>query len=628
MSDRADEAIARSGGTPRRASEFIALIASLGALVGIASGAGEIVAHGYLELGFRRLAFVLLRTSATESTLCFAVVATLAAALLLAVRRVTDRVDRFAASAPSSATSRALLFAALFATALALATVWPKRGPLLAIENEITLVALTVVVALGFATVRALLLAQGQHRSLGVAGSALIGAPLAAVLGIWASSPWLAAPTLEVANPKNVILIGIDTIRIDRTSLVERPDPERALTPHLRALAERGISFDTAVPQAPWTMPSFASVLTGEYPRVHGAISLAGLLPKRVTTLAELLYEAGYETRGVVTQLYVDREHGFAQGFESYNEDHKVGHEGRTSEAVTDLALDLLRARSERPLFLFLHYFDPHWLYEDRQGFDYTQYEGWLRSEQYEMANIRRNRNLLDAADIGFLRDLYDEEISATDQSIGRILDWIAAEGLEDEFAIVVVGDHGEEFLERGWLGHTTSMHPEVLKVPLVMRLPGWDPVPNAGTPVETRAVFWSILDYLGLDDWSSPMAASLLPVWIQELAGIVSDETPVFSSSLLADAPVNSGKRVVLESVQHRGWKLIRDETRDRTHLYDLSVDPWERNDVAHEEPERLRELEEQRRLWTEAMGTAAEIETRELDPEDIERLEALGYL
>jgi arylsulfatase A-like enzyme len=171
-------------------------------------------------------------------------------------------------------------------------------------------------------------------------------------------------------------------------------------------------------------------------------------------------------------------------------------------------------------------------------------------------------------------------------------------------------------------------MHPEVLKVPLVMRFPGWKAVPNAETPVETRNVFWSILDYLGLDAWSSPMAASLLPVWRHELVGVVSHDTPIFSSSLLADAPINSGKRVVLKSVQYRGWKLIRDELRGRTLLYDLTSDPWEQVDLAGREPERVRALEQKLAQWVEAMGVSKEVETRQLDRDDIERLEALGYL
>lgn len=299
--------------------------------------------------------------------------------------------------------------------------------------------------------------------------------PLVALPLVWIGA-WIVPPSRAATHPSNVLLIGIDTLRWDDTALGATP-AERDLTPQLRRLAQRGTVFTRAISQAPWTMPAFASVMTGEYPREHGAISLTGLLRDSETTIAEVLREAGYTTGAVVSHMFVDARHGFGQGFDGFDQANVLGERAVTSRAVTDHAISFLARHRDERSFLFVHYFDPHFMYRDHPDLAYADdYQGWLR--KFSLSSIdflRDRRHHLAAADVQYLRDLYDEEIRYTDEQIGRLLGFMQRSGLQRNTIIIVVADHGEEFLEHGWLGHTISLHDEVIHVPMLLVQPAGD---------------------------------------------------------------------------------------------------------------------------------------------------------
>ncbi len=483
--------------------------------------------------------------------------------------------------------------------------------------------ALLAAVGLTFRGVRCLVLTARPSPSPLVA-VALLGAA-------WLATPLLSRPSLRAGHPQSVILIGIDTLRMDDTSLVA--GTARDLTPNLRRLADGGASFSHAVSQAPWTMPAFASIITGRYPQEHGAASLTGRLDERALTLAELLREAGYRSSGIVAHRFVDSKRGFAQGFSAYDEENAVGHVGITSARITDLALDFLPTSAEQPFFLFLHYFDPHYLYEDHPDWKWADgYQGWLRGPHNDFGNLRAKRHLLEVSDLRYLRDLYHEEIAATDHQIGRLLDGISTHGLDDDVAVIVVADHGEEFMEHGWLGHTISLYDEVIRVPLVMRIPGVAGGSRIDRPVETRQIFSTVLDYLQLKGVDRGLRReSLLPLLLEDRGPQVVYRGPeaAFSAALLADAPIRSGKRIHLFAMQEKRWKLILDATRGQELLFDLERDPLEKTDLAAIEHEKLGAMRQRLQGWIQDMnqtdGPARELELTE---EEIEQLKALGYL
>ncbi len=678
--------------------QLLALGASLGSLIGLGCALGEISVNGYWSLGFRRTWFLELRDTATafafagmmlalgvlvswwllrrlwpasrpflrpaflgevarRRELRWRVSALILALgwLLVTVAAYLGAPRRFAAAAAVSglfllllvwgsagaarrfqdgdkSTFTALL-SATYATALlglpgAYLQNQAYRHDLLAAPNVHGNLALLAAVGLTFGGVF-LMLAGHRRPALPVI------VPVALLGALWLATPVLSRPSLRAGHPKSVILIGVDTLRFDDTSLIDDTSSidgtARDLTPNLRRLADSGVSFSHAVSQAPWTMPAFASVITGRYPQEHGALSLTGRLDERELTLAELLREAGYRCSGIVAHRYVDSKHGFAQGFSAYDESGSVGHVGITSARVTDLGLDFLRAAGEQPFFLFLHYFDPHFKYQDHPGWDWADgYQGWLRGPQNDFGNLRAKRHLLAASDLGFLRDLYHEEIAATDREIGRLLDGISARGLDDDLAIIVVADHGEEFMDHGWLGHTISLYQEVIRVPLVMRIPGGVAGSRIERPVETRQVFATILDYLRLKGIRGRHRESLLPLLLEQPPrSAYRGPEAAFSTALLSDASLESGKRINLFAMQEERWKLILDATRGQELLFDLERDPLERADLAAVEREKLESMRQRLQSWIQDMqqhgGPATELE---LDADEIEQLKALGYL
>lgn len=440
----------------------------------------------------------------------------------------------------------------------------------------------------------------------------------------------LAAPTLTARQPWNVVVIAIDTLRTDQLALDGLNPRGRDTTPNLRRLAERGIVFERAISQAPWTLPAFASILTGLYPHEHGAFSITGRLRERERTLPEVLREAGYQTIGVVSQVHLARGNGFDQGCEIFDDSAMVSEQALSGQLTSDAALRALeQIDAAKPFFAFLHYFDPHSEYVDHDDLPWSDgYEGWLR-EQLAYDNLERNREKLDAGDIKYVLDVYDEETAYTDRQIGRVLDELERRGLAERTLIVVCVDHGEQFLEHGGFGHTTTLYEELVRVPLIIVPPGSKEGSRRTDVVETRNVFGTVMDVLQVDCeraatemWSAEQAHSLL-------SPPATPERQAFSIVWLPDSKASSGKRVCLSAVREGHWKLIHDWTRDRRMLFDLDSDPGEQHDVFARETELAARLSAELDTWTMnqlKLGGAAALRT--LDRRSIDALRKLGYL
>lgn len=437
------------------------------------------------------------------------------------------------------------------------------------------------------------------------------------------------------AKFRNVILIGIDTLRADHVNFIDTSDYRRDLTPNLRALAKRGTVFTSAISQAPWTLPAFASIMTGKYPPEHGAISMEGTpLRSSQTTLAEILREAGFVTQAVVSHEFVNSRHGFAQGFTGFNEDNDRGEQAIGSDNVTEAGLQFLQKHQRDRFFLFLHYFDPHHEYQDHPDYPYGDEYTTRIQNGFILLNLQAKRHLLQPSDIEFMVALYDGEIAHTDKAIGRILRYLQQHQLDQSTAVIVVADHGEEFMEHGSLGHLGSLYEELVRVPLFMVLPGFEHSKSVvDTVVETRSIFSTILAYLGIEHSQGTHPQSLLglmrssPTERHTAAG----EQKAYTSVWLPDASQFSGNRVMLSALRTNPWKLIIDHYMGTQLLFNLVEDPQERMDRSKQEPETFREMKVLLDGWIEKMAQEAQKMTprhKKRTPAMEERLKALGYL
>jgi arylsulfatase len=458
----------------------------------------------------------------------------------------------------------------------------------------------------------------------------MVSAALIALIpfGVRSLAGRLDAPTLAAERPLNVVVIALDTVRADHTSIVGNRPMQRDTTPNLRALAERSVNFRRAITQAPWTIPAFASVLTGLYPHEHGALELHARLPREHVTLAEILREAGYETYGVVSHMFLQEFRGFRQGYDRYDEGPTQGedvHRSISSEAVTESALGFLEEEHERPFFLFAHYFDPHYEYRDHKPWRLASgYDGWFR-EQLDFENLLKNGHLLRQEDLKWLYDLYHEELLFTDVQVGRVLDQLEESGLMENTLVVVVADHGEEFREHGGFGHTTSLHQEVLHVPLIVAAPELADGVEVDVPVETRAVFGTVLRRVGVlgEDAGTD---TLLRFVDGGVASVDGGPHRAFSSVWLGNTDPRHGKRFQKASMVQGDWKVIYDMTQQQTLLYDLARDP--RESRRSQDLERAKAMRKTLDAWISRMQhSAARGERAPLDAKSLEWMRDLGY-
>jgi arylsulfatase A-like enzyme len=231
----------------------------------------------------------------------------------------------------------------------------------------------------------------------------------------------------------------------------------------------------------------------------------------------------------------------------------------------------------------------------------------------------------LSAEDLRYVLDLYDEEILASDQQFGKLIDLLKEQDLYDNTLIVVLSDHGEEFNDHGSYGHGGRLWEELIRVPLLIKLPGAE---FAGTRVTERVRVMDILP---------TVAAVLSPEFdVQRQVGV--DLTGLWKQpSAWASLPILAEEEPDLRALIREGWKIIQERHSngdpDRLWLFDLNQDPGEQKDVRGEMPDQaktmlthllgtLREYQEQ--------GVAPEGGSMELDltPENLEALKILGYI
>lgn len=462
----------------------------------------------------------------------------------------------------------------------------------------------------------------------------------------------LVLPTPQPAErPRNLLLVSLDTLRADHVSAYGHPRPT---TPHLDRLAARGILFENAYSHAPHTAPSHMSLFTSLYPGEHGVRNFedgGGVrLDERVPTLAQLLQRAGYRTRAVVSGGNVAASLGFDRGFARYDE--------RPSAArwVFDAALDTLRelAAHDAPFFLFVHTYEIHDPYVApaafRKLFTDPDYRGSVTGSPEELARrapggdyASRHRAFWQAvdrqspADLRQLVALYDAGIRVADHHLGRLLRELAALGLEEETAVVVLSDHGEEFGEHGGFIHQ-QVYDEVLRVPLVLRLPGSDAPPGRRVSARVRLidVLPTVLGYLGVPAPAHLRGESLLPLVEQP----VREDRPVFAqhpgaatSALILGSwkAVARPPSLLLRGRVFGSLGLHLAQAARRGELFDLARDRAERVDRAEHAPQRLRAMLDRIDEATRALERSRESldgDRARADAETRRRLEALGYV
>lgn len=427
----------------------------------------------------------------------------------------------------------------------------------------------------------------------------------------------------------NVLLLLVDTMRADRLGIYgATPSP----TPSLDRFAARGLVFDVAVAQAPWTMPAVASVFTGLYPRSHGAVGpdvhgvdgnagAGTLVPDAEETLAELAEEVGITTAGVSSNMLISRATNFAQGFETFIElpfDHAARNYAPAKTVNAEFLRWLDAARGLR-FFAYLHYMEPHGPYAPPPrlrpppppGIRPALAAGWIQ-------DIARAVNEHGApppspAEIDYLRQLYVGDIRSWDEEFGTLVQELEARQLLDHTVVVVMADHGEEFLEHGCLTHGGHLFEESLRIPLVVVGPGV-PAGRRADAAQSIDVLPTLSARLGVPAPAGLPGRDLLAT--DRAGDIVSEIVSGFG---------DSGQGAGTVALRSGRWKLIWSPDGEHGELYDLVSDPAERQDLAGTSPETAALVA---RLDRWAAAAPAPPRTLAGDPTLRDRLRRLGYI
>ena len=271
------------------------------------------------------------------------------------------------------------------------------------------------------------------------------------------------------AGAPDVLVVSIDTLRPDRIGAYGYAP---ARTPEIDALAASGVLFEQATTPLPRTTPGLASLLTGLAPVHHGSLEV-GTAMTSGTSIATALCANGWTAEAVTASTVAGPAQKLAQGFARF-----AVHGHAPGEALTDAALARVAAAdADRPLFLWVHYLDPHAPYLPPASFAGQPAAPGCRKlmEQIQRREIALDHVYLDRDGISSrVRDeclaLYDAEIAYVDGAVGRLLRRFGELRGDRARFIALTADHGENFGERGlFYEHGPNVHDASLRIPLIV---------------------------------------------------------------------------------------------------------------------------------------------------------------
>lgn len=334
---------------------------------------------------------------------------------------------------------------------------------------------------------------------------------------------------------------------------------EEEVMPNFHEFASEGTLFTNAFSTAPWTLPSHASLFTGQYTSDHRTHAGNKYFEPKVPTLAEKLRCSGYQTVGFSNNVWISSEFGFDRGFDKLRTNMHLVEGGaelgsiakensgirKQARAVSKTLFrsdghrtlinaiysKLLRKRyddgarltnwrikqwlSRRekpgvPFFMFVNYLEPHLKYDPPRGFKYKFKPDGLNRSDLDTVNqdpwsFICGQIQMDGRDFEALRALYKAELNYLDYRLAQLIDLLKNQELLDETMIVIVGDHGENLGDHGLMDHQYCLYDSLLHVPLLIRYPLRFPKGEiCDSLVELRDIYPTVCDLQGITEYKS----------------------------------------------------------------------------------------------------------------------------
>lgn len=390
-------------------------------------------------------------------------------------------------------------------------------------------------------------------------------------------------------KPKTILLITLDSTRADRMGFL---GARGNLTPTLDGIGREGIIFSQAYAQAPTTLVSSATILTGTYPQTSRASEFGGSLAAKLPYLPDLLHSSGYRTAAFVGSILLDPRdgpfQGYDRGFDLYDAAFHQARRGesrfqsveRRGDQIADRAARWLATNKQQPLFLWMHLQDPG----DVNGTS------------------------------------YDRAVAAADAAVGKVLAVLRTQSLYDNSLIVVASPHGQSLGAHGEDTHGIFLYDETIHVPLLLKLPKGQ---MAGTQTKNRArlldIAPTVLAEAGVAIPAQMQGQSLIRI---AQASSQADQ-PAYSRSDFSQRGFGCS---VLESWRAGKYLYIR---APKPELYDLSSDPGATRNLSHSAKATLETMASQlQALDGHLRDDPAKSPSSGLTSSEMQKLASLGYV
>lgn len=331
---------------------------------------------------------------------------------------------------------------------------------------------------------------------------------------------------------RNVLFLVLDSLRKDRISAYNE---EVEFTENIGEIAESSIVFEEAITQAPWTLPSHASMFTGEYPWEHGTTHARSYFPGDRDTFVARFREAGYTTAAITPNVWITPHKGMTRDFE-YVENFLGKADNRISVALSRFgakvyhSLDEMTRRvlgrqidrifrlfdvddsckseetvqeveryldgrdADEDFFLYVNLMEPHEPYRpprrylDKHGVD----------ADADIPHRQKDVFTQDSIDFDALGSVYDASVDYTDDLVGRILDALRRNDLDEDTVVVTLSDHGQALGEDGGFGHQFTVAEPVVNSVLLVDHPDLPPG-REERPFELRRLNELVPHYAGI---------------------------------------------------------------------------------------------------------------------------------
>jgi arylsulfatase A-like enzyme len=466
------------------------------------------------------------------------------------------------------------------------------------------------------------------------------------------------------AIKSNVLLLVVDSLRRDHLACYGYPT---ATTPNIDEFSASAVQFETAISPSGWTLPVFASILTGTYPSKNGA----GQYLEHIPTIMEVLRTIGYKSAVVTDNFFVQPLSKQADDliYVTPNNVPKMALSrdalsliGMVGSAFQHRSLSNLRSfaanflknrlavgwierqRNHGPWFMMVHY-DVHWPYDPPMSLRNRFVRPELRSQvdgvRGDVYGIIADQDNLEGK-LPVLKSLYDAQIAWVDECVGGLLKHLKSLGILDNTIVIVTSDHGDLLGEHHLLHHEFVLYDPLIRVPLIIKFP--QPPKESrkySGLVQTNDILPTLIDYLNVDAsqvTGQVQCKSILKLisgadqrefTISERADWSSTTSRRKIENLEKTYPNYSWRRYAHELVALRttNYKYIR-SSEGRDEMYNLEKDPEEANNLISAEPEKEMELKHKLETWKASFERAPVGEDKEFDSTITKRLRALGYI